>query len=707
MRKIVLLAFLCLFGIEILQTTRAEKQIYGSLSSDCQTFTIYYGEKKNPADVTEWWHDFNTEYIPHIVLDISMKEARPTSTAYWFDGFRYAQDIVGLNYLNTSDVIDMNSMFHHCEQLTSVDISNFDTRKVTNMEYMFSGCYALTSLNLNSFKTENVTNMSWMFYTCKALPSLDLSGFNTKNVTTMKAMFGQCYKLATIFCNDDWSANTKLTDSDGMFWSASSLQGPNGTQYDSNNPTDVTYAHPDGGVDNPGYFTTTPKEIYTEFVEATGTLTYFFDNKKLSRDGIVEVYDPANIGLRFATYNEKILTAVIDESMTDAPLTSTRFLFCSGRTTSYPLKKLTTIKGLENLNTYSVTNMEFMFAMCQALESIKLSSFNTSNVTTMEGMFGECNKLKSLDLNSFNVAKLTKGTRMFYNCTELTTIYCKQDWRRLGIMTSSEDMFSGCTKLVGGEGTQCDGTNNIDLAYARPDDPENGKPGYFTIPLDEIYALYSADGKTLTLYYDDQYPQNGGVIEWWLDNTANAQVTTVMFSESMKEARPTSTAYWFGYFSNLQTITNFDYLNTSRVTDMTAMFFGCSALKTLDFTKFNTRNVSTLRLMFRDCTALKTIYCDDDWSQNTYLTNSQSMFADCKALVGGNGTTYTSANPNDASYAHPDEAENPGYFTKTTTTAINNQMVNAKCQNGKIIKNGQLYLLRNGKTYTVQGQEVK
>ena len=41
-------------------------------------------------------------------------------------------------------------------------------------------------------------------------------------------------------------------------------------------------------------------------------------------------------------------------------------------------------------------------------------------------------------------------------------------------------MFTNRTLLKGQRGTQCGGSNPINKAYARIDDPDNGKPGYFT-----------------------------------------------------------------------------------------------------------------------------------------------------------------------------------------------------------------------------------
>lgn len=42
-----------------------------------------------------------------------------------------------------------------------------------------------------------------------------------------------------------------------------------------------------------------------------------------------------------------------------------------------------------------------------------------------------------------------------------------------------------------------------------------------------------------------------------------------------------------------------------------------------------------------------------------------------------------------------------------TATDIENQMVNGKCENGKYIKDGQLFIIRDGKTYNILGLECK
>ena len=217
--------------------------------------------------------------------------------------------------------------------------------------------------------------------------------------------------------------------------------------------------------------------IYTEFVESTGTLTYYYDDQRESRIGKTELYDPNAI--RFADYYNKVQKAVIDESMQYAPLTSMEKMFYGGFSMKLLyLSAMTSIEGLENLNTNNVTSMQSMFEGCQSLTELDLSMFNTVNVTNMNCMFQGCTNLKTLNIALFNIGKMEDMRYMFSGCSKLKTIYCNSDWS--GSKAQSDYMFSGCSKLVGGQGTTYN-NSKIDKSYARPDDPDNDKPGYFTV----------------------------------------------------------------------------------------------------------------------------------------------------------------------------------------------------------------------------------
>ena len=164
-----------------------------------------------------------------------------------------------LSSFNTSNVTNMGSMFNGCENLTTLDLSSFNTSNVTSMTSMFQKCKSLTTLDLSGFNTQKVTYMSNMFYGCDNLTTLDLSGFNTQKVNYMGNMFYGCEELTTIYVGNDWNTGT-VPVSDGMFSDCKKLVGGQGTIFDSSK-TDKTYAHIDGGTDNPGYLTSTVASI--------------------------------------------------------------------------------------------------------------------------------------------------------------------------------------------------------------------------------------------------------------------------------------------------------------------------------------------------------------------------------------------------------------------------------------------------------------
>ena len=83
---------------------------------------------------------------------------------------------------------------------------------------------------------------------------------------------------------------------------------------------------------------------------------------------------------------------------------------------------LTTIEGLEYVDTSQVTNMMGMFAYCTFLTNLDLSSFDTSQVTDMSYMFSGCSGLTNLDLSSFDTSQVTDMTRMFDSCSSLTSL---------------------------------------------------------------------------------------------------------------------------------------------------------------------------------------------------------------------------------------------------------------------------------------------
>ena len=278
---------------------------------------------------------------------------------------------------------------------------------------------------------------------------------------------------------------------------------------------------------------------------------------------------------------------------------------------------------------------------------------------------------------------------MFSDCSALATISSNTAWQ----CPQSEEMFAGCTQLKGAVAYD---ENKTDVTMAHPE------TGYFTRSNDggvEAYVAQSADKTKLTFYYDDQRATRTGTT-WGIEETkkeendtfpawagtwevADSATTRVVFDTSFRDFLPTTTARWFCNYRALKQIEGLEYLNTSEVKDMSSMFWGCSALTSLDLKNFNTQNVTDMSVMFNGCSGLTSLDVSHFNTQNVtdmiemfkgcsalmtinsntawHCPKSNDMFADCWQLTGA--VAYDE-NKTDATMANPET----GYFTAKPTT---------------------------------------
>ena len=124
-----------------------------------------------------------------------------------------------------------------------------------------------------------------------------------------------------------------------------------------------------------------------------------------------------------------------------------------------------------------------------------------------------------------------------------------------------------------------------------------------------------------------------------------SSIKNIIFDESFKTYAPTSLKDFFIDCTNLETISGLEYLNTANVTDMNHMFYGCSALKSLDLTHFNTAKVTDMSYMFFECTALTSL--DLTHFNTANVTSMNSMFRRCSALESLVLTNFNTANVTD------------------------------------------------------------
>ena len=182
----------------------------------------------------------------------------------------------------------------------------------------------------------------------------------------------------------------------------------------------------------------TEKEAYAVLSTDKTTLTFYYDSSKASRSGTKYAM---NTGTNKPGWNEQkdnITKVVFNSSFANARPVTCRFWF-------WNFSKLTTITGIQYLNTSQVTDMYYMFCGCEQLKSLDLSKFDTSNVKDMGCMFSGCYNLGSLNLSGFNTSKVTNMSGMFLSCKSLTSLNLSSF--NTSNVTNMRYMFEYCEQL--------------------------------------------------------------------------------------------------------------------------------------------------------------------------------------------------------------------------------------------------------------------
>ena len=272
-----------------------------------------------------------------------------------------------------------------------------------------------------------ISSMSYMFFRSLAT-ILDLSSFNTSKVTNMNSMFNNSEATTLDVSNFDTS---KVTDMNNMF-SSSQATTLDVSNFNTSNVTDME--------------------------------SMFSGSKATTLD--VSNFNTSNVtNMRYMFGYSQATTLDVSNFDTSKVIDMSNMFSGSQATTL----------DLNNFDTSKVKYMSYMFSSSQAT-ILDLSSFNTSKVTNMSAMFDN-SQATTLDVSNFDTSKVTNMSYMFYNFTNLKTIYVSNKFNTNNV-TSSANMFTYSTKLVGGAGTKYN-SSYVDKTYARIDGGTSS-PGYFT-----------------------------------------------------------------------------------------------------------------------------------------------------------------------------------------------------------------------------------
>lgn len=665
-----------LLMLVLLQPVMAQIQdpiMYARLNRETQTLTLYYDTKidywldRLIVDNQSLWLDGSErKKIKTVVFDESFKHARPKSCDQWFYLFEGLTKIEHLDYLNTSEVENMGSMFSNCTSLETLDLSSFNTEKVTNMSEMFVGstnlrtinlpkgfigsnvtdlngmfrgcaslteldlsgsnaekvkdmckmfygCVALSNLNLSGFKTGSVTDMRYLFSSCQSLESLDLSGFNTENVTSMVSMFSQCSSLRSL---DLSSFNTsKVIGMNFMFYKCTNLES----------------------IDLSSFETENLQQMDHMFCSCTK----------------LEMLDLSS----FATPN---MTSMLSA-----------FQYCKNLKTIYVTSAFTTDKG---------TDGRTAFAGC-----VNLPNYNPDKTGVEMAHTGEGGYLTAATASwvrwdaptgtlSFhrgatkpvgdNIYELQYGNRQDWNdhAAEIKKVVFKAGFRD-ETHTTCSNWFNGCTNLTSIEGIENLNTSNVE-----------NMSGMFALCSNlETLDLSHFNTERVTtmaqMFYGCTKLHDLNISSF---NTEKVTSMNQMFSNcSSLDSLDLSHfnakgVLYHGLYAMFSGCSSLKFLDVSNFPadkprmQLDAMFKGCSSLQMLDLSSFNTGMANSATDMFDGCSALKTIYVSDHF-EIPYGVKSSNMFRDCHLLKGAISFEPTKK---DETYAN----FKSGYLTKKVGT---------------------------------------
>ncbi|MCM1233726.1 MAG: BspA family leucine-rich repeat surface protein, partial [Ruminococcus flavefaciens] len=417
-----------------------------------------------------------------------------------------------------------------------------DVSGMTYAAHLFDGFKDLSSIDLSDFNTSQIVDMNHMFYNCNYLYSLDVSGFDTGKVTDMSYMFAGCSDLKSL---DLGNFNTgSVTDMSCMFDDCSYLKS-----LDISNFNTVSVTNMDS-------------MFYGCSSLASLDLSSFDMAAVLSADGMLDecsmlyyMRTPKNcapgIGLDTSgswrdesgtEYTE--LPAQLDHSIA---LSKYADAVDSGTINNISWE----IDGNGKLTitgTGDYLSAEASIPPWANRADVRIAEVDVSDITSTKNMFRGCTDLFSVDLSKLDTSKVTDMSYMFY-CTRNRGALVSLDLSHFDTsnVTNMSNMFSGQERM-----------ESLDISHFDTSNVTNMSNMFYCA---EFGGLKSLDVSSF--------------------NTSNV----------------TNMSGMFGGQSELRSLDlhNFD---TSKVKNMSGMCWCCSSLWDLDISSFDTSEVTDMSAMF-------------------------------------------------------------------------------------------------------------
>lgn len=670
-RRCALSLLLMLMLLQPVMAQIQDRRMYARLDRETQTLTLYYDKNNQTSDNAIysrplWANYVERKAIQTVVFDESFKDARPKSCNAWFYCFEGLTKIEHLDYLNTSEVENMGSMFSKCTSLETLDLSSFNTEKVTNMLAMFEGsmslrtiklpkgfigsnvtdlnatfrgcaslteldlsgsnaekvkdmggmfygCVELSNLNLSGFKTGSVTDMPYLFSSCQSLESLDLSGFNTENVTSMESMFSQCSSLRSL---DLSSFNTsKVIDMHLMFFKCTNLESIDLSSFDTENLQRMAHMFSSctklAMLDLSSFATPNMTSMLSAF-QYCKNLKAIYVTSAFTTDKVTEGRTAFAGCVNLPNYTTDKTGVEMAHTGAGGYLTAATdsWVRWDAPTGTLSFHRSGTKPAGDNILDLGYGDDPNWDTHAAEIKKVVFKAgFRDETHTTCSNWFNGCTNLTSIEgIENLNTSNVKNMSGMFAKCSNLETL----DLSHFNTenVTTMVQMFYGCTKL---HNLNIDNFNTENVSYMNG--MFEGCSGLDTLDLSHFNTRY---------------------------------------------VRKSGFNYMFNGCSSLSSLDVSNFTTDKPSMQLDGLFKGCSSLQTLDLSSFSTGGASSVTDMFDGCSALRTIYVSNLFTFKNGVSSS-NMFRNCENLKGAIGFIPQNKDSKYANYVS-------GYLTKKVGT---------------------------------------
>ncbi|MBP3597031.1 MAG: hypothetical protein J6J60_06500 [Clostridia bacterium] len=387
---------------------------------------------------------YGCKYIEEVPKNLFKNNKKVTKFESTFENCSGIKKIYDELFVNNVDVTAFYNTFYGCKNLSKIPPNLFNKNiNVIGFRQVFASCINIPEIPANLFKTNvQAEEFQGLFRDCVKIEEIPPNLFETNvNATAIRGVFSGCTNIKEIpeilFKN-----NINVTDFSSLFSNCTSITEIPSSLFASNKKVEVF-----SDVFSATTITTIDKNIFASSKQNINYLDGAFKNcMKFKLDSITHKEMFANYE-SVTDFSEIFYATGVDI------IPERLFLNCINATKFEKSFAYTALKSIDSSfwgNNPNIKNVAEMFKGCYYLESVNSYNgkgvfHNLNKITNMEFVFGNCLALNSVYSNTFKgCTSVEKIGGAFYKCSNLQNLgYNALDDMKNSLTTISVKKYEG------------------------------------------------------------------------------------------------------------------------------------------------------------------------------------------------------------------------------------------------------------------------